>query len=188
MNIAYVRVSCVDQNPARQFEILKDFNIEKYYEERQSGKDTERPQLKEMLSFARKGDTIYVEAFSRLARNTRDLLFIVDILKQREIKLISLKEQIDTSTANGQFMLTLFGALSELERATLRERQLEGIAAAKKRGQHIGRPPAQITPEYRKVYAKWKAGECTAVSAMKSINMKPNTFYNLAKKIAQYQQ
>lgn len=185
MNIAYVRVSCVDQNPARQFEILKDFNIEKYYEEKQSGKDAERPQLKEMLTFARNGDTIYVESFSRLARNTRDLLFIVDILKKKEVKLISLKEQIDTSTANGQFMLTIFGALAELERATTRERQLEGIAAAKKRGKHIGRPPAQITPEYRKAHAKWKAGECTAVAAMKSISMKPNTFYNLDKRMNQ---
>jgi DNA invertase Pin-like site-specific DNA recombinase len=119
VNIAYVRVSSADQNTARQLEALKNYNIDKYYEEKISGKDTNRPMLKAMLEFAREGDTVYIESISRLARNTLDFLKIVEQLTEKGIKLISLKESIDTSTPQGKFMLSVFAALSQLERDTI---------------------------------------------------------------------
>ena len=88
MNIAYVRVSTIEQNPGRQYEDLKKFNIDKWFEEKASAKNTNRPVLNEMLSFARDGDTIYIESFSRLARNTADLLKIIDDLKKKNVKII----------------------------------------------------------------------------------------------------
>lgn len=132
MNIAYIRVSTVEQNESRQLEGLEKYNIDKIFQEKVSGKDINRPQLKVMLDFAREEDTIYVWDFSRLARSTKDLLNIVDQLEMKKIHLRSIKENLDTSTATGKLMLTMIGAINEFERANLLERQKEGIAIAKR--------------------------------------------------------
>lgn len=144
MNIAYVRVSTVEQNEARQIEALEKYNIEKWFKEKVSGKNTERKELKNMLEFAREGDTIYVLDFSRLARSVKDLLDITEKLKEKNINLISLKENLDTSTPTGKLLLTMIGAIDEFERANLLERQREGIAIAKKKGLYKGRQPSKI--------------------------------------------
>ncbi len=144
MNIAYVRVSTQEQNEARQLEALKKYNIEKWFTEKISGKNTDRPQLKLMLDFAREGDTIYIHDFSRLARSTKDLLSIVDYLNSKSIALVSNHESIDTSTPTGKLMLTMIAAIAEFERNNLLERQAEGIAIAKKKGVYKGRKPVQI--------------------------------------------
>ena len=88
MNIAYVRVSTIEQNEARQLEALEKYDIEKWFTEKVSGKNTNRPQLQQMLDFAREGDTIYVHDFTRLARSTKDLLNIVELLKTKGTKAI----------------------------------------------------------------------------------------------------
>ena len=147
MNIAYVRVSTVEQNEARQVEALEKHKIEKWFKEKVSGKDTNRKQLQNMLDFAREGDTIYVLDFSRLARSTVDLLSIVEKLNEKKIHLVSLKENVDSSTPTGKFMLTMIGAIAEFERANLLERQREGIAIAKKNGVYKGRQPAKVEIE-----------------------------------------
>lgn len=144
MNIAYVRVSTVEQNEARQIEALEKYNIEKWFKEKVSGKNTERNELKNMLDFAREGDTIYVLDFSRLARSVKDLLDIVEKLKAKNINLVSLKENLDTSTPTGKLLLTMIGAIDEFERANLLERQREGIAIAKRNGLYKGRQPSKI--------------------------------------------
>ena len=100
-NIAYMRVSTVEQNLGRQQEALEKHNIDKWFIEKISGKNTDRPQLKAMLDYAREGDVIYIESFSRLARNTKDLLDIIDRLNGNNIQVISLKENLDTSTPTG---------------------------------------------------------------------------------------
>lgn len=141
MKIAYVRVSTVEQNEARQIEALEKYNIEKWFTEKVSAKDINRPKLKEMLDFAREGDTIYIHDFSRLARSTKDLLEIVETLKAKGINLVSNKENIDTSTPTGKLMLTMIAAINEFERANLLERQREGIAIAKRNGKYKGRKP-----------------------------------------------
>ena len=133
MRIAYVRVSTEEQNEARQREALKQYRIEKWFCEKRSAKDTNRPQLEAMLEFARSGDTIYIHDFSRLARNTQDLLRLVQRMQQKEIQLISCQEQIDTATATGKLMLTMIAAINEFERSILLERQKEGIAMQKER-------------------------------------------------------
>ena len=138
MNIAYIRVSTVEQNEQRQIEAMKPFNIEKWFIEKISAKDTNRPKLQELLEFAREGDTIHVHDFSRLARSTKDLLDIIEQLSQKNIYLVSNKENIDTSTPTGKLMLTMIGAINEFERYNLLERQREGIAIAKRNGKYKG--------------------------------------------------
>lgn len=137
-NIAYVRVSTIEQNEARQIEALEKHQIDKWFTEKISGKDANRPQLKAMLDYVREGDTVYVHDFSRLARSTKDLLGIVEQLKDKGVHLVSNKENIDTSTPNGQLMLTMIAAINEFERQNLLERQREGIAIAKKEGKYKG--------------------------------------------------
>lgn len=151
MNIAYVRVSTIEQNEARQVEALKQYDIERWYKEKVSAKDTDRPKLQEMLSFVREGDTIYIHSFDRLARNTIDLLTIIEELKEKNVKLVSIKDNIDFNSNTGKFMLTILGAVAELERSILKERQMEGIEIAKKQGKFKGRQPIKLNKD------KWEA-------------------------------
>lgn len=156
MNIAYIRVSTVEQNEQRQIEGLQKYNIEKWFTDKCSGKNTDRPQLKEMLNFARENDTIYVHDFSRLARSTKDLLDIVELLNNKGIHLVSNKENIDTSTPTGKLMLTMIGAIAEFERQNILERQKEGIAIAKEKGIYKGGQPKKIDKKlYDSLYAKY---------------------------------
>ena len=143
MRIAYVRVSSADQNEARQIEALKKYDIEKWFTEKVSGKDMNRPELQNMLEFAREGDTVYVEDFSRLARSTKDLL-----------ELVSMKENLDTATPTGKLMLTMIAAINEFERANILERQREGIELAKQRGVYKGRRAIEIE-DFGKYYEKY---------------------------------
>jgi len=181
VNIAYVRVSAADQNPGRQFEALKSYVVDKVFEEKITGKDTNRPQLKAMLEFVREGDTVYIESISRLARNTLDFLHIIELMKQQKVNLVSLKENIDTSTPQGQFMISVFAALSQLERDTIRQRQREGIDLALAEGRAYGRPKVPITEKFITAYSHWKAEECTAVEAMHFCGYSKSTFYKRVK-------
>ena len=152
MNIAYVRVSTADQNPERQYEDLKKYHIEKWFEEKASGKNTERPVLQSMLSFAREGDSIYVESFSRLARNTIDLLTIMDELKKKNIKIVSQKENLDSTTPTGKMMITMIGAIATFERELILERQREGVAIAKAKGWYKGRISMKAPDNFKDLY------------------------------------
>lgn len=157
-NIAYVRVSTVEQNDERQRESLAAYQIDKWFCEKVSGKDTNRPQLQAMLEFVREGDTVYVHDFSRLARSTADLLNIVDTLAAKGVHLVSRKEAVDSSTPTGKLMLTMIGAIAEFERANLLERQREGIAIAKREGKYKGRTP--VTPaDFAAQYARYQRRE-----------------------------
>ncbi|MBZ5753047.1 recombinase family protein [Metabacillus rhizolycopersici] len=154
LNIAYIRVSTVEQNEARQVEAMKRYRIDKVYQEKVSAKNTDRPKLLEMLDYAREGDTIYVADFSRLARSTKDLLELVELLESKGVQLVSIKENIDTSTPNGKLMLTMLGAINEFERANMLERQREGIAIAKAEGKYKGRKEVTI-PDFDKHYKRY---------------------------------
>jgi len=178
--ILYVRVSTEDQNTARQEAIAGTRKIDKMFIDKASGKNTDRPELKRMLEYVREGDTVVVESISRFARNTRDLLELVDLLKKKGVDFVSQKEALDTATDTGRFMLTIFGAVSELERSYILQRQREGIELAKQRGKYAGRKRIE-NPDFPRVYRRWKAGELTAVAAMRQLSMKPNTFYRRAK-------
>ena len=155
-NIAYVRVSTVEQNEARQLEALKKYCIDKWFTEKVSGKDTQRPQLQAMLDYVREGDTVYIHDFSRLARNVKDLLEIVEQLTEKSVNLVSNHENIDSSTPSGKLMLTMIGAIAEFERANLLERQREGIAEAKKAGKYRGGQVKRIEDElFYREYEKY---------------------------------
>lgn len=136
MNIAYVRVSTIEQNEERQVKALKPHNIDKWYIEKVSGKDTNRPKLIELLDFIREGDTLFVHDFSRLSRSTKDLLELVDLLEKKNVRLVSNKENLDTHTPTGKLMLTMIAAINEFERNNMLERQKEGIAVAKVNGKY----------------------------------------------------
>ena len=181
MNIAYIRVSTVEQNETRQLEGLRKYDIDKIFQEKVSAKDTNRPQLQAMLDFAREGDAIYVWDFSRLARSTKDLLNIVEKLEKKNIHLRSIKENLDTSTATGKLMLTMIGAINEFERANLLERQKEGIAIAKRQGKFKGRKAIEYPEKWTEVYLEWKDRKITGVKAMEKLNLKRNTFYKLVR-------
>lgn len=143
--IAYVRVSSADQNEQRQIDALQVYDIEKWFSEKVSGKNIEdRTQLKEMIDWAREGDTVYVMDFSRLARSTKDLLAITEQLNGKGVHLVSLKENLDTSTPTGTLMLTMIAAINQFERQNLLERQAEGIAIAKKKGVYKGRKRIEV--------------------------------------------
>ena len=138
--MGYIRVSTIRQNTGRQ-EVAMPEDVRKVFIDHQSGKDTDRPSLKACFAFLREGDTLIVESISRFARNTRDLLSLVAKLQEMDVAFVSLKENIDTQTAQGRFMLTIFAACAELEREQILERQAGGHSASQGTGQ-IQRPRA----------------------------------------------
>lgn len=181
--VAYIRVSTEHQNTELQYNAMPA-DIDKFFEEKISGKSKDRPQLKECLKYLREGDELYVYSISRFARNTRDLLEMVEDLTARGVEFISLHESVDTRTPQGKFILTVWGAMAEMERGQLLERQADGIAAAKARGVYTGRQPIKVNEaEFKKVISVWKAGEITAREAMKRLSLKPNTFYRRVKEL-----
>lgn len=141
-----------------------------------SGKDTKRPALQEMMNFVREGDSVVVESISRFARNTKDLLELTEQLNSKHVQFVSQKENIDTNTPAGKFMLTIFGAVAELEREYIRQRQREGIEIAKEQGKYKGRPAKQLDT-FDEIYQQWKKGDITAKSASKRLNVSRSTFY-----------
>ena len=182
LKIGYIRISTTDQNTARQEVLMHELGVEQVFIDRMSGKSMERPELKRMLSFVRTGDTVIVESISRFARNTRDLLELVEQLTVKGVEFASKKEAIDTTTPSGKFMLTVFGAVAELEREYILQRQKEGIAIAKSNGRYKGRKPIQH-PEFLAVVAEWQRGNITAVAAMQRLNMKSSTFYRKVREL-----
>ena len=181
MRIAYVRVSTEEQNEARQREALKQYRIEKWFCEKRSAKDTNRPQLEAMLEFARSGDTIYIHDFSRLARNTQDLLRLVQRMQQKEIQLISCQEQIDTATATGKLMLTMIAAINEFERQNMLDRQQEGIEVAKQKGVYKGRKPTEYDRNlFDVLHEQVEKRILTVTDAAKQLGVTRQTWYRIA--------
>lgn len=180
-NFAYIRVSTEEQNYESQMEAMKDLEFSKVFTEKRSAKDTNRPELQNMLDYVREGDTVYVKDFSRLARSTKDLLNIIDILENKKVKLISIKEKLDTSTPAGKLMVTMLGAIYEFERANLLERQKDGIAVAKKEGKYKGRKKINKPANWHEVYSDWSCRKITAKKACELLKLKTNTFYNFVK-------
>ena len=181
--VGYIRVSAIDQNTERQEVALKELKVDKIFTEKLSGKNTNRPELHRMLDYVREGDTLYIESISRLARSTKDLLSLVQVLQEKGVDLVSLKENIDTTTPQGRFILTIFGALSELERENILQRQREGIEIAKKNGKVLGRPIIESPKDWDKIITLWKRGEITAVVSMKRLNLTKATFYRRVKQL-----
>ena len=180
MKIGYIRVSTQEQNTVRQEVLMESLGVDEVYIDRMSGRNIGRPELKRMLEYVRRGDTVIVESISRFARNTRDLLELVEQLAEKGVEFVSQKEAIDTTTPTGKFMLTVFGAVAELEREYILQRQREGIEIAKTQGKYKGRKPIQ-PDDFDAVVDQWRAGHITAVQAMKKLGISKATFYRRIK-------
>lgn len=176
MKIGYIRVSTQEQNTMRQEVLMQELGVDEVYIDRLSGKNTDRPELKKLMDYVRKGDTVIVESISRFARNTRDLLDLVEKLSEKGVEFVSKKEAIDTTTPTGKFMLTVFGAVAELEREYILQRQQEGIAIAKAEGKYRGRKPIERS-NFDAVEKLWRAGTISAAEAMRRLDMSRSTFY-----------
>jgi len=161
---------------------MEQLVVEKVFIDKCSGKNANRPKLMEMMNFVREGDTVVVSEISRFARNTKDLLNMVEELTEKGVQFESQKEKIDTTTPTGQFMLTIFAAVSQLERDYILARQREGIEAKKARGEYKGRQPIEVDKtQFEQEYKLWKSGQITATAAMTHLGLKPNTFYRRVK-------
>ena len=162
-----------------------DYQVDRIFSEKLSGANTDRPQLHAMLDYVREGDTLYIESISRLGRSTKDLLNIIDTLNDKGVSLISHKENIDTQSPTGKFMLTVFAALSQLEREQLKQRQREGIEIAKAQGKYTGRKPIPTDwVKFEQLYGEWKAKQITGRDFMRKMGITANTFY---RRVRQYE-
>lgn len=181
-NIAYVRVSTAEQNESRQIEALEKHDIDKWFIEKASGKDANRPKLKDMMDYIREDDTVYIHDFSRLARSTKDLLEIVEFFNRKKVHLVSNKENLDTSTPTGKLMLTMIAAINEFERQNLLERQREGIAIAKKAGKYKGGHVKKIDDKiFNAAYERYKTRQITKVQFARELHISRPTLDKLLK-------
>ena len=169
---AYARVSTADQNLDRQLDALKNYGIDIMYCEKMSGTKKNRPELDRMLKEVEDGDTIVIESLSRLGRSVKNLAELMEVFNQRNIRLVSLKETIDTTTPTGKLLFTILSSLAQFERDVLVERTQEGLAAARARGRNGGRPKTDETAVKKAValyqtkqYSLKEIQELTGVSA-----------------------
>ena len=176
--VAYVRVSTAEQNEARQREALAVRGIDKWFIEKASGKNTDRPEFQKMLDWVREGDTIYIHDLSRIARSTKDLLDLLDVLREKGVALVSGKESIGTSTATGKLLVTMVAAINEFERANLLERQREGIAIAKREGKYKGRKAVTV-PDLPRHYDRWQRREVSKAALARELGISRPTLDRL---------
>ena len=184
MKVGYVRISTKEQNTARQDELMAELGVERVFTDKVSGKNRERPELHRMMDFVREGDSLTVESISRFARNTRDLLDLTATLDAKGVQFISKKENIDTHTPAGKFMLAVFGALAELERENILERQAEGIAIAKAEGRMNGRPKKAVDT-FEGVYLDAKEGKISASEGARLLKISRSTWYRKVREYAE---
>lgn len=196
MNFGYIRVSSKEQNLDRQLEAVKEFVDEEYiYSDKASGKDFEREGFKNLMKALRKGDTLYIKSIDRLGRNKELIKEYMSQLKSKgvRVKIIDLPTTMQ-DIAEGQewaidminnIIIEVYTSMAEQERVTIKQRQAEGIAVAKKQGKHLGRPTMELPSDWHKYYKEWKDGNIKTVEFMEKVNMKKATFY---KKLKEYEQ
>lgn len=176
MKIGYARVSTQDQNLDRQIDNLTAAGCERIFNEKMTGTKSDRPELKTMLLTLRSGDVLVIDSFSRLSRSTKDLLQLVDQLTVMGVHLVSLKENLDTTTATGKLMLTMLSALSQFERDLIAERTIDGLKAARARGRMGGRPRLGTDKDKKQAYAMYKANIMSCQEIAKKFNISLSTF------------
>lgn len=193
INFGYIRVSTNEQNLDRQLEAIKPYlTDEKYlYSDKASGKDMERNGFQNMLKAMRDGDTLYVKSIDRLGRNKAQIKKYLEQFKKEGIgiKIIDLPTTMQEVPEGQEWVIDMinniiievYTSMAEQERATILQRQREGIAVAKAKGKHLGRPIIAFPKEWDRLYKEWKSGTITAVAFMKAVGMKKATFYNKVK-------
>lgn len=196
MNVGYMRVSSTEQNLDRQLvELRKYVNEEQIYSDKASGKDFEREGFKNLMKALRRGDTLYIKSIDRLGRNKEMIKKYLEQLKKKGVRL----KVIDIPTtmqdlAEGQewvidminnIIIEVYTSIAEHERNSIRTRQAEGIAVAKAKGKHLGRPVQELPKAWERYYKQYKAKEIKAGEFMKLVEMPKATFY---KKLKEYEQ
>ncbi len=176
--LGYARVSTNDQNPEAQHARLIEAGAIRVFTDVVSGKRFDRPGLAELIDHARPGDRLCVTRLDRLGRSLRELLETVDALKARGIHLVSLEERLDTSSAAGELVFHVFGAIAHFERRLISERTRDGIAAARKRGRQPGRPP--LDPETVSAAQKLIEAGLSPARAAKQLGIGRATAYRIA--------
>lgn len=180
MICGYARVSTADQNLDRQKDALERYGIDRLYCEKMSGTKKSRPELDRMLDELREGDTVVIESLSRLGRSTKHLLELVEGMNNRNIRLISLKETIDTTSSTGRLLFTILSSLAQFERDVLVERTREGLNAARARGRCGGRPKLDETT-VKKAVALYKTKEYSMKEIHELTGVSPSTVYRTIK-------
>ncbi|BHH84361.1 recombinase family protein [Desulforhopalus sp. 52FAK] len=162
-NVGYIRVSTLDQKTDRQKQSFERLKLDRSYTDKASGKDTKRPQLEACIDFLRDGDTLHVHSIDRLARNLMDLQKIVEDLNKKGVTIQFHKENLifspDSSSPMAQLQLQMMGAFAQFERSLIKERQREGIAAAKAKGKHLGRVATLTIEQVEEIIEKVEQGK-----------------------------
>ncbi|PQZ45663.1 resolvase [Bacillus sp. MYb209] len=196
INFGYMRVSTKEQNLDRQYEALKGYVTDEdyIYSDKASGKDMEREGFKNMLKAMRKGDTLYIKSIDRLGRNKELIKEYLQQFKNKgiRVKIIDIPTTMQDRPSEEEWVIDMinniiievYTSMAEQERQNIKQRQAEGIAVAKEKGKHLGRPVMELPKEWDKLYKEWKAGKITALAFMDAIGMKKATFY---KKVKEYQ-
>lgn len=180
MKIGYARVSTGHQNIEMQIVDLKKEGCERIFQETASGARQERPQLQEMLKFAREGDTIIIWKLDRLGRSLKHLMELVAHFEEKKIGFYSVQDRIDTSTPAGKLLFQVMGALAEFERSLIIERTKAGLKAAKARGRIGGRPVGitkKLADSAEAIYNLFEQGSMGVREIAKSFKMSPNSAY-----------
>lgn len=185
MLIGYARVSTIDQTMALQEDAIKQAGCDRIFRDVVSGAATERLGLSEALAFARDGDVLVVWKLDRLGRSLAHLIQLVEELKNRGVGFKSLQEQIDTTTAGGQLIFHIFGALAEFERALIRERTQAGLAAARARGRVGGRPPHLSSAQVRMARKLLENPDTTTQQVADALHVSRTTLYRALKRAQQ---
>jgi len=173
--LGYARVSTSDQDVAGQSARLTQAGAIRVFTDVRSGKSMDRPGLHELLAFAREGDALAIVRLDRLGRSLSELLTIVEQLKERRISLMSLEEKIDTSSAAGELIFHVFGAIAHFERRLIAERTKDGIAAARAKGKLPGRRP--LDPEKAKAALKLVESGMSPTEAARQLGLGRATVY-----------
>ncbi|MFS0907424.1 recombinase family protein [Priestia aryabhattai] len=193
INFGYIRISTNEKNLDRQLETIKPYlTDEKYlYSDKASGKDMERDSFQNMLKAMRDGDTLYIKSIDRLGRNKAQIKKYLEQFKKEgiRIKIIDLPTTMQEVPEGQDWVIDMINniiievctSMAEQERATILQRQREGIAIAKEKGKHLSRPIIAFPKEWDRLYKEWTSGTITAVAFMKEVGMKKATFYNKVK-------
>src|SRR5699024_3948562 len=177
----YARVSTREQDLSRQIDLLRQYNCNEILTEKITGTKTDRPELDRLKDKARPGDIVVVESFSRLGRSTKNLIDLVNYFEENNIKLISNKEDFDTSTPQGKLMMTVFQAFSQFERDLIVERTKEGLKSARARRRKGGRPKVK-QKQIEKAIKLYKSKEYSVREIEEMTNISRATLYRYLKK------
>lgn len=172
----YARVSTETQNLDRQIDALEKYGVDQIYNEKMTGTKKDRPELDKLIDRMTEGDVVVIESLSRLGRSTKDLIELTELFQSRGVHLVSLKENIDTSTSTGKLLFTLMSAIAQFERDTIADRTREGLRAARARGRTGGRP--QTNPEVvRKAVKLYYTGQYSIREIEELTGVKKSTLY-----------